>query len=135
MRKCHMWTDEECIIAKRLHDSGMSWREVGLHFGRSRSATQSAVARFLGFKPANQNNLCDPGEPIGLEMPEISYKKDCRIGSATLRTACLDLFQRTAGRYHISMSDAMACHLGYHAPPKLIRSPYGTQSALRSLAA
>jgi hypothetical protein len=73
-------------------------------------------------------------EGIGLELPEIRYRADCKLGSQILREACLDLFQRTANRYLISMSDAMACHLGYHSPPKLIRSAYKTSSA-RKLAA
>lgn len=74
-------------------------------------------------------------EGIGLETPEIAYRKDCKLGSEVLRQACLDLFQRTANHYKIQLADAMACHLGNHAPPKVIRSPYGTSSALRRLAA
>jgi hypothetical protein len=56
-------------------------------------------------------------EGIGLEDPEIRRRKDAKLGSQILREACLDLYQRTANRYKISMDDAMACHLGYHARP------------------
>ena len=74
-------------------------------------------------------------EGIGLETPEIRHRKDAKVGSEVLRQACLDLFQRTANRHMVSMDDAMACHLGYHSPPKIIRSPYRTASAMRRLAA
>jgi hypothetical protein len=74
---------------------------------------------------------------IGLEMPEMHYRKDCKLGSQILREACLDLFCRTANRFHISMDDAMAKHLGTHVRPiipgceKAIRG----QFAQRKLAA
>lgn len=54
---------------------------------------------------------------IGLEQSDASYRKDCKLGSQILREACLDLFCRTANRYMVSLDDAMACHLGYHAKP------------------
>lgn len=74
---------------------------------------------------------------IGLEKPEEAYRKDCKLGSMILREACLDLFCRTANRYHIGLDDAMACHLGYHAKPivpgceRVLRG----QGAMRKLAA
>jgi hypothetical protein len=58
-----------------------------------------------------------------LDKDDIALRKDAKLGSSILREACLDLFQRTANRYQVSMSDAMARHLGYHAPAKIIRSP------------
>ena len=60
---------------------------------------------------------------IGQQKPDETYRKNCAIGSEILREACLDLFQRTANRYQIGLSDAMACHLGHHSPPRIVRSP------------
>ena len=57
------------------------------------------------------------GPPIPLDKDDISLRLDAKLGSQILREACLDLFCRTANRYQISLDDAMACHLGYHAKP------------------
>jgi hypothetical protein len=68
---------------------------------------------------------------IGLDPVTDSYRKDAKLGSVVLREACLDLFCRTANRYQISLDDAMACHLGFHAPARLIKAPFKTASAQR----
>lgn len=110
------WAEEDVREALRLHDTGLTWRQVGAVFGKSKSSAQAACRRFQGLKPKEQD-YASCGPPIGLEQSEVSHRKDCKLGSQVLREACLDLFQRTANRYRISMDDAMACHLGYHAKP------------------
>lgn len=128
------WPIEDIDKALALKAQGLTWREVGTHFGKSRSAAQAACARYRGTKPKHQDlSLCGP--PIGLEMSELSFRKDMKRASARLREACLDLFTKTANRYQIGLSDAMACHLGHHNPPMIERSPYMTASAMRRLAA
>lgn len=67
------------------------------------------------------------GPPIPLTKECQAYRQDAKLGSQILREACLDLFCRTANRYRISMNDAMACHLGYHARPVIP----GCEKALR----
>jgi hypothetical protein len=124
------WPIEDINKALALKAAGLTWREVGERFGKSRSSAQAACARYRGTKPKHQDNaLCGP--PIGLEMSEINFRKEMAMGSALLREACLDLFSKTANRYQIGMDDAMACHLGHHAPPKLERAPLKTSSAMR----
>ena len=75
------------------------------------------MGRPINQRPPQLNSSVWSREGIGLESPEIARRKDAKLGSAILRTACLDLFQRTANRYQIRMADAMACHLGYHSKP------------------
>lgn len=53
----------------------------------------------------------------GGETWTMAHEKDARLGSQLLREACIDLFCKTSNRYMISLDDAMACHLGYHARP------------------
>jgi hypothetical protein len=128
------WTTEEIQRALDLYATGISWRKVGSEIGRTKSATLCAVKRHLGHIPERRDRGVS-GPAIGLEPSETAYRKDCKLGSMILREACLDLFCRTANRHNTSMDDAMARHLGLHSPPKLIRAPYKTQSAMRSLAA
>lgn len=128
------WPIEDINKALALKETGLTWRQVGEHFGKSKSAAQAACARFIGVKPKHQDqSLCGP--PIGLEMSEMTFRKSMKRGSEMLREACLDLFAKTANRYQINLSDAMACHLGYHSQPLCERAPFKTSSALRRLAA
>jgi hypothetical protein len=128
------WDFEEAATAKRMLDSGMSYKEVAKALGRTVNSVDKGIFKFFGPRRKAGVDRYIVGEPIPLTRECETYRKDAKLGSAALRIACLDMFQRTANRYKISVDDAMACHLGFHSPPKLIRSPHGTASASRYLA-
>lgn len=128
------WTEEHLQIAKKMYEDGADYEDIGDAIGRSGPAVYDMLRKRIGATRVPRNRHIGP--PIGITMECARRRLDGQLGSEVLRTACLDLFQRTANRYQISMADAMACHLGFHAPAKLIRAaPHKTQSALRELAA
>lgn len=114
------WNRDEVIQARHLFATGLTWRQVGDLMGRTGAACRDAVSRHFG---SIDKAMSYEGPPIGKTMECERTAKDAKLGSQILLQACLDLFQRTANRYQIGMSDAMACHLGYHAPPRIVRSP------------
>lgn len=108
------WTHDEIQKALHLYATGLTWQAVGNYLGRSKSSCLSAASRHLTRKP-EERDRCSSGPAIGLTMECERLRLDAKLGSMVLREACLDLFQRTANSHHISMDDAMACHLGYHS--------------------
>lgn len=124
------WTEDDLGIAKRMYDAGEDYDVIGEAVGRSAAAAYDMLRKRFGatraLKPGYLNET-----PIGVTVECARYRQDAKVGSDVLRIACLDLFQRTANRYRVSLADAMACHLGYHAP---IRIP-GTERVYRGQAA
>lgn len=124
------WTESELATAKAEYLNGADYGAIGAMIGRSAAAVYDMLRKKLGALPTPQPSYFD-GPPIGITMDDERHQKDCRLGSQILREACMDLFCRTANRYMVSLDDAMACHLGYHAPPK---KP-GTERVYRGQAA
>lgn len=73
------------------------------------------MGRPINQRPPSLEKSVWSRDGIGLEIPEMRHREDCKLGSMILREACLDLFQRTSNRYQIKLDDAMACHLGFHS--------------------
>lgn len=121
-----VWTNHEILTLREMALLGKSARQISLEIGRSifsvRWKARDLQIDITDFRGKDDEAVTDPD-------------KDARLGSQILREACLDLFQRTANRYYISLNDAMACHLGFHAPPRFASAPYKTASAMRRLAA
>lgn len=91
------WPEEDALEAIRLKQEGMTWRQVGLMFGKSKSAAQAAVRRYLGYKMDPHYNTPD-GPPIGMEQTEMSDRANAKSGSASLRLAINSLLERMPDR-------------------------------------
>ena len=90
----HHWPEADCKEALRLKDAGLTWRQVGEAFGKSKSAAEAACRRYLGIAPKCRVDYSYDGPPIGLEMSEISFRKSTKNGSDSLRRAINALFDR-----------------------------------------
>lgn len=103
-----VWTNHEVLKLRELALSGKSAKQIASEMGRPlfgvRWKARALQIEIDDFRGKDIEAATDPN-------------KDARLGSQILREACLDLFQRTANRYYISLSDAMACHLGHHSRP------------------
>lgn len=87
------WAEADAREALRLKESGLTWRQVGAVFGKSRSSAEAAVRRYLGFKCKYRDHaLC--GDPIGIEQPEVDSKRRARIASTSLSRAINALIDR-----------------------------------------
>lgn len=127
-----LWTDDEIIHATQLRDMRVPYAEIAERMGRTLAGVKRAFSRYVGKREDRVHSYYD-GPAIGLTMECQRYRQDAKLGSAVLREACLDLFQRTANRFNVGMDDAMACHLGYHAPVNIPGREriYKTASAMR----
>lgn len=88
------WPEEDAKEAYRLHEEcGLSWTQVGAVFGKSKSATQAAVWRYLG-RTAGSRDMPLLGPPIGFEQSEAVTRKRDKAASADLCAAINALIDR-----------------------------------------
>lgn len=130
MKKGTPWSRDELTTALEMYEAGSNYDEIGEAIGRTHGGVYDMLRKRFGVCRARPEYF--DGPPIGVTMECERNKKDAKLGSMILREACMDMFCRTANKYHISLDDAMACHLGYHAQPKReagSERPYVSQRA------
>lgn len=91
------WPDEDAREALRLKQQGLTWRQVGRAFGKSRSAAEAAVRRYLGHKLDIRHHTPD-GPPIGLEQSEKADRARAKLACTELRLAIAAMFSRMPDR-------------------------------------
>jgi hypothetical protein len=110
------WTEHEMNVARSMYADDATYDDIGAQIGRSGLAVYDMLRKRFGATRAPEYYEADP---IGLTMECERYRRDAKLGSQILREACMDLFCRTANHHHVHVSDAMAHHLGQHAPPRI----------------
>lgn len=113
------WNRRDTDLLVSMIESGMQSPAMARILGRSSESVRNK-AKYLQLSIRRGN-----------PEPKITEADKQAASCNALREACLNLFQRTANRYQISMTDAMACHLGFYQAPKFIRAPLKTSSAAR----
>lgn len=90
----HHWPEADCIEALRLKATGLTWRQIGAVFGKSKSSAESACRRHQGLASNHREDYSYSGPAIGLEMSEIHSKKRAKNASTSLRRAIEALIDR-----------------------------------------
>ena len=90
----HHWPEEDCREALRLKDLGMTWRQVGAAFGKSKSAAEQACRRYQGISSKVREDYSYDGPPIGPQQSEATFRKSTKNASEALRRAINALFER-----------------------------------------